>query len=150
MDKGAWRAIVHGVTKNQTWLKWLSAHTHMFLQTARKSCVLGKAGECQEKKDDNWIGPLIPVCVDPAMHRAASNLTGVFVQIKMSTSSSEWIQCDGSLVSKMWAEFQPTHLSAGFLLILSPISATETIQIILFYLILGCIELINVELILRC
>ena len=60
----------------------------MFLQMARKSCVLGKAGECQKKKDD-WIEPLSPVCVDPAMHRAASNLTGVFVQIKMGTSFSE-------------------------------------------------------------
>ena len=42
-----------------------------------------------KKKKNDWIGPLSPVCVDPAMHRAASNLTGVFVQIKMGTSSSE-------------------------------------------------------------
>ena len=28
-DRGAWRAIVHGVTKSWTWLKWLSTHTHM-------------------------------------------------------------------------------------------------------------------------
>ena len=26
LDKGAWRAIVQGVTKSQTWLKWLSMH----------------------------------------------------------------------------------------------------------------------------
>ena len=26
MDRGAWHATVHGVTKNQTWLKQLSAH----------------------------------------------------------------------------------------------------------------------------
>ena len=25
-DRGAWRATVHGVTKNQTWLKQLSTH----------------------------------------------------------------------------------------------------------------------------
>ena len=25
-DRGAWWAIVHGVTKSWTWLKWLSAH----------------------------------------------------------------------------------------------------------------------------
>ena len=81
----------------------------MFLQMARKICVLGKAGECQTYtlKDDDWIGPLRSVCVDPAMHRAASSLTGVFVEIKMGASSSEWIQCDARLVSKMWAEFQP-------------------------------------------
>ena len=27
MDRGAWRAMVHRVTKSQTWLKWLSVHT---------------------------------------------------------------------------------------------------------------------------
>ena len=27
MDRGAWWATVHGVTKSQTWLKWLSTHT---------------------------------------------------------------------------------------------------------------------------
>ena len=27
MDRGAWKATVHGVTKSQTWLKWLSTHT---------------------------------------------------------------------------------------------------------------------------
>ena len=28
MDRGAWRATVHGVTNSQTRLKWLSMHTH--------------------------------------------------------------------------------------------------------------------------
>ena len=28
MDRGAWQAVVHGVTKSQTWLKWLNTHTH--------------------------------------------------------------------------------------------------------------------------
>ena len=29
MDRGAWRAIVHGVTKSQTWLSgWACTHTH--------------------------------------------------------------------------------------------------------------------------
>ena len=29
MDRGAWRAIVHGVTKNRTWLSdWARTHTH--------------------------------------------------------------------------------------------------------------------------
>ena len=26
MDRGAWQATVHGVTKSRTWLKWLSTH----------------------------------------------------------------------------------------------------------------------------
>ena len=28
MDRGAWRAIVHGIAKNQTWLNWLSKHKY--------------------------------------------------------------------------------------------------------------------------
>ena len=28
MNKGAWQDIVPGVTKSQTWLKWLGTHTH--------------------------------------------------------------------------------------------------------------------------
>ena len=28
MHRGAWQATVHGVGKSQTWLKWLSMHTH--------------------------------------------------------------------------------------------------------------------------
>ena len=30
MDRGAWRATVHGVAKSQTWLKWPSMHIHTF------------------------------------------------------------------------------------------------------------------------
>ena len=30
MDREAWWAIFHRVAKSQTWLKWLSAHTHTF------------------------------------------------------------------------------------------------------------------------
>ena len=29
MDRGAWRAIVHRVTKSRTQLRWLSTHTHL-------------------------------------------------------------------------------------------------------------------------
>ena len=35
MDRGAWRATVHGVTKSQTQLKWLSMHTCMFTEAKR-------------------------------------------------------------------------------------------------------------------
>ena len=33
MDRGAWWATVHGVAKSQTWLKWLSMHTHTHAPT---------------------------------------------------------------------------------------------------------------------
>ena len=31
MDRGAWQATVHSVTKSQTQLKWLSMHVHAYL-----------------------------------------------------------------------------------------------------------------------
>ena len=31
MEGRAWWATVHGVSKNQTWLKWLGAHTHIYI-----------------------------------------------------------------------------------------------------------------------
>ena len=31
MDKGAWKAIIHGVTKSQTWLKNSHTHTHTYI-----------------------------------------------------------------------------------------------------------------------
>ena len=30
MDRGAWRATVHGAAKSQIWLKWPSMHIHTF------------------------------------------------------------------------------------------------------------------------
>ena len=33
MDRGAWWAIVHRVTKSQTWLKWLSTHESKLVQS---------------------------------------------------------------------------------------------------------------------
>ena len=33
MNRGAWRATVHGVAKGQTRLKWLSTHAHGYLFT---------------------------------------------------------------------------------------------------------------------
>ena len=33
MDRGAWRAVVHRVAKNLTWLKWLSMHRDLSLDT---------------------------------------------------------------------------------------------------------------------
>ena len=29
MDRGAWRATVHGVAKSRMWLKWLSKHARL-------------------------------------------------------------------------------------------------------------------------
>ena len=30
VDRGAWQAMVHGVAKSRTRLKWLGRHTHMY------------------------------------------------------------------------------------------------------------------------
>ena len=48
MDRGAWQATVHGVTKNQTWLERLSTHTYLvmlLLSCYRKQAIV------QFKKD---------------------------------------------------------------------------------------------------
>ena len=37
MDRGAWQAIVHRVTKSRTWLKWLSSSTYQF-SSVTQSC----------------------------------------------------------------------------------------------------------------
>ena len=34
MDRGAWQATVHSVTKNRKRLKWLSIHTHIVIKLA--------------------------------------------------------------------------------------------------------------------
>ena len=36
MDRGAWQATVHRVTKNQTWLKQLSMHTQFSIRRAER------------------------------------------------------------------------------------------------------------------
>ena len=33
IDRGAWRAVVHGVTKSRTRLKLLSTHAHIYRRT---------------------------------------------------------------------------------------------------------------------
>ena len=35
MDRGAWQATVHGVTKSQTWLKQLSTHASTIIESCR-------------------------------------------------------------------------------------------------------------------
>ena len=44
MDRGAWRAIVHGVAKSWTWLKWLSTHRCMHMCVCEYASVWG--AEC--------------------------------------------------------------------------------------------------------
>ena len=39
MDRGAWRATVHGVTKSQTQLKWLSTHTFLLHPHTNFFCI---------------------------------------------------------------------------------------------------------------
>ena len=44
MDRGAWRATVHGVTKSQTWLKLFSAHAHKIMQSISPTYNQGNEG----------------------------------------------------------------------------------------------------------
>ena len=56
MDRGAWLATVHGVTKSWTWLSDLSTHTDIF------DCHLGAC---------SWHGIIGDVTKQPAVHRTA-------------------------------------------------------------------------------
>ena len=43
MDREAWRAIVHGITKSQTWLKWLGTHINRYLGCFWVSLIVNNA-----------------------------------------------------------------------------------------------------------
>ena len=61
MDREAWRAIVHRVTKSQTWLKQLSTHAHntWWIQCTSESCSTCPAiGISSEAISDLW--PYVP------------------------------------------------------------------------------------------
>ena len=77
MDRGAWRATVHGVTKSQTWLKRLSTHTHQppgtrLCSVVSKRCrtsrtrlvhelpCLGFCGILCKAKDAGWPPSALP------------------------------------------------------------------------------------------
>ena len=61
MDRGAWWARVHGVTKSRTWLKWLSTDAQMFLSSQNshveppgwRNMEVGSLGE-----NCLWVKPL--------------------------------------------------------------------------------------------
>ena len=42
MDREAWRAVVHGATKNQTWLSHWTEPTHMTKETKFKKFTIKK------------------------------------------------------------------------------------------------------------
>ena len=50
MDRGAWWAAVHGVTKSWTRLKWLSTHMHTWTTHSRPD------GGRLELQDSHWPG----------------------------------------------------------------------------------------------
>ena len=41
MDRGSWRATVHGVPKSRTWLKWLSTHTREMFTSCSYALDIG-------------------------------------------------------------------------------------------------------------
>ena len=64
MDRGAWQATVHGVTKSQTGLN-MHSHALFYLQDLYK--VLGMRGSCinGKKKKKNWFTANIAVQLLP-------------------------------------------------------------------------------------
>ena len=61
MDRGAWQATVHGVTKSRTWLKWLSPCFHYWEYSRRQMyenpCLRGPY-ILVGKRDDEWVSEI--------------------------------------------------------------------------------------------
>ena len=79
MDRGAWRATVHGVAKSQTWLKWLSTHarTHWW----GSSDYRGLLGHCPRNSFLVWnsTSRKFPLLTDDALAlHSHQSLSGVW------------------------------------------------------------------------
>ena len=62
MDRGAWRATVHGVAKSQTWLKWLGTYAPLW----RVSCLCISQGlRVQEDSEGGWNSACPPPAQPP-------------------------------------------------------------------------------------
>ena len=59
MDRGAWRATVHGVAKSQIWLKWLGTHAPLWRVN---SLCISQGLRVQEDSGGGWN----PACPPPA------------------------------------------------------------------------------------
>ena len=51
MDRGAWQAIVHGIAKSQTPLKWLRVHVSTFASPSAVAGFLSMWGLCDKQAD---------------------------------------------------------------------------------------------------
>ena len=61
MDRGAWQATFHGVTKSPTQLKWLGTHTHLnaeFQRIARRDKKT-LSEQCKDTEENNRMGKTI-------------------------------------------------------------------------------------------
>ena len=60
MNREAWQATVHGVTKSWTWLKWLSMHAHtaVELRFKHESIILWTALLCYLSVETLWCSRL--------------------------------------------------------------------------------------------
>ena len=58
MDRGAWRSIVHGVTKSRIWLKRLSMHIHYFKKLGSISFWCGAATKIAYATKNIFYDPL--------------------------------------------------------------------------------------------
>ena len=50
IDKGAWQTIVHGVSKNQTQLNWLSMHAYIYVYYTQDGCNITLVGLKSDKQ----------------------------------------------------------------------------------------------------
>ena len=102
MDRGAWRAMVHVVTKSRTRLRWLSMHTDRILFRHEKE---GNPSIC-ENMDETWGG-----------HAKWNNLErdGKILYVllymwdkKKSQTHTEWSKSEWETQIHIYTEFRKT------------------------------------------
>ena len=97
MDRGAWRATVHGVTKSQTWLKRLSMHVTADLKCkdAQEKWLEGNISTCKQKLSSSvwsvwkWMATT-PVFLPGESHGQRS-LVGYSPWGRKELHTTEWL-----------------------------------------------------------
>ena len=96
MDRGAWRAAVHGVTQSQTGLKRLSLHTHK----NDPQSFLGSLSYW------TWTWILVIVRGELVILEYNYSCTGVILEYNYITSYTSYTHGVYRLLYSMWASFE--------------------------------------------
>ena len=102
MDRGAWWATVHGVTKSWTWLKWLSTQQHAKMGKLRQRAVKSSPASSwwSQYMEAQHSGPgalssILPLCT-------AADVLVIFFQIEFRKNSCQFIRLYRKIFYFIW------------------------------------------------